>query len=99
MLARISTIAPFAMILLLAAATACCESTEESSTINDGFLLSLIAVLGITANLTGQVGATCSPISVISVDGNSCAAKPVCCSNNSFEGLVALDCTPVDLNL
>ncbi|KAF8875137.1 hypothetical protein BD779DRAFT_1678405 [Infundibulicybe gibba] len=42
---------------------------------------------------------TCSPISAIGLGGNSCSAQPVCCSNNSFNGIVALGCTPVNLNL
>ncbi|KAF8895198.1 fungal hydrophobin-domain-containing protein [Infundibulicybe gibba] len=120
MFARTSTIALFAMLPLLAAATAvprtttpttpasqcntgdlqCCNSTQESSSTNAS-LTSLLGLLGVVlSGLTGQVGVTCSPLSVIGVGGNSgeCAvSKPVCCSNNSFHGIVAVGCTPVNL--
>ncbi|GAB88060.1 hypothetical protein GORBP_124_00010, partial [Gordonia rubripertincta NBRC 101908] len=45
------------------------------------------------------IGLTCDPISVIGIGGNSCTAQPVCCENNNFNGVVALGCTPVNLNL
>ncbi|KAF8895187.1 fungal hydrophobin-domain-containing protein [Infundibulicybe gibba] len=119
MFARTSTIALFAMIPLLAAATAvprtttpttpasqcntgdlqCCNSTQESSNTNAS-LTSLLGLLGVVVgSLTGQVGVSCSPLNVIGVGGNSCSAQPVCCSNNSFKGVVAVGCTPVNINL
>ncbi|KAF8895177.1 hypothetical protein BD779DRAFT_707048 [Infundibulicybe gibba] len=69
----------------------CCQSTEEASDVNIPGLETLIAPI---ITLTGQVGLTCSPISLIGVGANSCAAKPVCCSNNSFKGLIALSAPP-----
>ncbi|KAF8870415.1 fungal hydrophobin-domain-containing protein [Infundibulicybe gibba] len=77
----------------------CCNSSQESSNTDLG-LTSLLGLLGVVVGaLTGQVGVTCSPISAIGLGGNSCSAQPVCCSNNSFNGIVALGCTPVNLNL
>ncbi|KAF8895186.1 fungal hydrophobin-domain-containing protein [Infundibulicybe gibba] len=118
MFARTSTIALFAMIPLLAAATAvprtttpttpasqcntgdlqCCNSTQESSNTSVG-LTSLLGLLGVViGDLTGQVGVTCSPVTLIGLAGNSCSAQPVCCSDNNFSGLVALGCTPININ-
>ncbi|KAF8806916.1 type 1 hydrophobin [Phlegmacium glaucopus] len=42
---------------------------------------------------------TCSPLTVVGVSGTSCNDQAVCCTNNSFNGVVALGCTPINLNL
>ncbi|KAF9007109.1 fungal hydrophobin-domain-containing protein [Cyathus striatus] len=75
----------------------CCNST---GTAKNSAISTLLGLLGIViSDITALVGVTCSPISVIGVGGNSCTAQPVCCTNNSFNGVVALGCTPVNLNL
>ncbi|KAF8154240.1 hydrophobin-251 [Crassisporium funariophilum] len=75
----------------------CCNSAQAA---NSAAVAPLLGLLGIVVqDVTALVGLTCSPISVIGIAGNSCSAQPVCCSNNSFNGLVALGCTPVNLNL
>ncbi|KAL0570329.1 hypothetical protein V5O48_011625, partial [Marasmius crinis-equi] len=48
-------------------------------------------------SVTGQVGVTCSPISVLGAGGNKCASQTVCCENNSFNGIVALGCNNISL--
>ncbi|KJA22758.1 hypothetical protein HYPSUDRAFT_40550 [Hypholoma sublateritium FD-334 SS-4] len=77
----------------------CCQSTQSAS--SPSTLLSIIfGLLGVVVDgLTGQVGVTCSPITVVGVSGTSCTAQPVCCTNNSFNGLIALGCTPININL
>ncbi|TEB23111.1 fungal hydrophobin [Coprinellus micaceus] len=57
------------------------------------------AVAPAPRDITALVGATCSPISVIGLPGNSCNAQPVCCSNNTFNGLIAIGCVPIIINL
>ncbi|CAA7269621.1 unnamed protein product [Cyclocybe aegerita] len=60
----------------------------------------LLGILGLVINpINAIVGVTCSPIDVIGIGGNSCSAQPVCCQNNSFNGIIAIGCTPVNLNL
>ncbi|KAF9442358.1 fungal hydrophobin [Macrolepiota fuliginosa MF-IS2] len=75
----------------------CCNSVQSS----DSSVVSLLAgLLGIVLGpITGQVGVTCSPITVIGAGGNSCSAQPVCCTGNSFSGLLVLGCSPINLNL
>ncbi|KAF9457575.1 fungal hydrophobin [Collybia nuda] len=113
MFARTSAIAMFALPLLAAATTtpttpasqcntgdlSCCNSSQESSALT-GPVISLLQLLGIDlGSLTGVVGVTCSPLTLIGGGGSSCTAQPVCCSDNSFHGIVALGCSPVNVGL
>ncbi|KAF8986972.1 fungal hydrophobin-domain-containing protein [Cyathus striatus] len=75
----------------------CCDSTGTAS---DASISKLLGLLGVVVqDITALVGVTCSPISVVGVSGNSCTAQLVCCTNNSFNGVVALGCSPVNLGL
>lgn len=70
----------------------CCNSVQST---NDPVVSQLAGLLGVVLNgAQGQIGLTCTPISVIGVGGNSCSAIPVCCTGNSFSGLLVLGCTP-----
>ncbi|KAJ3517675.1 hypothetical protein NLJ89_g351 [Agrocybe chaxingu] len=61
----------------------------------------LAALVGVAIDSVGAyVGAQCSPITVIGLSsGASCGSQPVCCSNNSFNGVVAIGCSPINVNL
>ncbi|KAF9522616.1 hydrophobin-315 [Crepidotus variabilis] len=73
----------------------CCNST---GTAKDANISKLLGALNINvSDVNALIGVTCNPISVIGVGGNSCTAQPVCCSNNSFHGVVAIGCVPVSL--
>ncbi|CAA7263943.1 unnamed protein product [Cyclocybe aegerita] len=75
----------------------CCDTAQSA---NSPAVAIILALLGIVVpDVTAAVGLTCTPISVIGVGGDSCTAQPVCCASNSFNGLVAFGCTPVNLNL
>ncbi|EIN10141.1 hydrophobin-251, partial [Punctularia strigosozonata HHB-11173 SS5] len=75
----------------------CCNSVQES---HSDVVSTLVSLLGIDlSGVTGQVGMNCSPISGVGVGGNSCNAAPVCCENNSFNGLIALGCIPINVSL
>ncbi|PPQ94225.1 hypothetical protein CVT25_006651 [Psilocybe cyanescens] len=75
----------------------CCNSTGAA---NEASISKILGLLGIVVqDVTALVGVNCTPITVIGAGGNSCTAQPVCCTNNSFNGAVALGCTPVNLNL
>ncbi|KAF8980739.1 fungal hydrophobin-domain-containing protein [Cyathus striatus] len=75
----------------------CCNSVQDANSPSIATLLGLLGV--VIGSVTGQVGVTCSPISVIGVGGNSCTAQPVCCTGNSFNGVIALGCSPINLGL
>jgi len=74
----------------------CCNSVQSASSPSVTTLLGLLGV--VLSGVTGQVGVTCSPITGVGISGSSCTAQPVCCSNNSFNGVVALGCTPININ-
>ncbi|KAL0954487.1 hypothetical protein HGRIS_003455 [Hohenbuehelia grisea] len=75
----------------------CCNSSGKAS---DASIAKTLGLLGVVVqDVAALVGVGCSPISVIGVGGDSCSASPLCCENNSFHGLVALGCVPVDLSL
>ncbi|KAF8184676.1 hydrophobin-251 [Pholiota molesta] len=76
----------------------CCNSVVSS---NHPSVTDLWALLGLNvSDLTGQVGMNCSPITAIGAgSGSSCTSQPVCCDNNNFNGLVAVGCSPLNLNL
>ncbi|KAF9457571.1 fungal hydrophobin-domain-containing protein [Collybia nuda] len=77
----------------------CCLSAQESDALTQP-LRSLLELLGININgLTGMVGATCSPLHIIVPGFSDCTAQTLCCNNNSFSGIVALGCVPVNINL
>ncbi|KAF5348533.1 hypothetical protein D9756_009540 [Leucocoprinus leucothites] len=76
----------------------CCNQVQDASSLGSNLLGGLLG-LGL-GPITGLVGLNCNPISaIVGIGGNSCSQQPVCCSNNSFGGLVSLGCTPVNLNL
>ncbi|KAF8065012.1 hydrophobin [Lyophyllum atratum] len=74
----------------------CCNSVTQA---NNPVAALLIGLLGIVVGPTVAVGLTCSPLSIIGIGGNSCTSQPVCCTNNSFNGLIAIGCSPININL
>ncbi|KAF8806920.1 hydrophobin-263 [Phlegmacium glaucopus] len=74
----------------------CCNSTAYAT---DPAVSTLLGLLGINVgSVTGLVGVTCSPIT-IGISGTSCNQQTVYCSNNSFNGVVAIGCTAININL
>ncbi|PBK84085.1 hydrophobin-263 [Armillaria gallica] len=110
MFARLSTFTLLALPLLAtataiprdsgtcASGTAQCCSSVQSATSNP--IQNLLGLLGIAlGSLTGDVGLTCSPITVLGLGTNQCNNQVVCCQNNTFNGLIALGCNPINIGL
>ncbi|OCB91513.1 hypothetical protein A7U60_g1248 [Sanghuangporus baumii] len=72
----------------------CCNSVQEADSQAISGLLSLLGV--VVQDVSALVGVTCSPIDVIGVGSSGCDASPVCCTDNSFSGLIALGCVPIN---
>ncbi|KAI0370767.1 fungal hydrophobin [Pilatotrama ljubarskyi] len=71
----------------------CCNAVMQAS---DPAAAGILGLLGVVVpNLNLIVGLTCSPIGTPSTA--ACSANTVCCANDNFGGLIALDCTPVTL--
>ncbi|KAG7445472.1 fungal hydrophobin, partial [Guyanagaster necrorhizus] len=79
----------------------CCNSVESISCLpSSNAVQTLLGLLGIlVGDITANVSVTCSPISIIGVGGNSCSAQTACCENNSFNGVISLGCTPINIGL
>ncbi|KAF8836399.1 hydrophobin [Paxillus ammoniavirescens] len=75
----------------------CCDST---STNDPAKLASLSESLGIALpSITGLIGLTCTPITGLGTGtGAVCTQKPVCCTDNDYNGVVNLGCSPLDLD-
>ncbi|KAF8149337.1 fungal hydrophobin [Crassisporium funariophilum] len=68
---------------------------------NSDYFQTYLGLVGIvTGPLTGQAGITCTPVTVIGVgSGASCSSQPVCCSDNTYNGVVAMGCSPVNISV
>ncbi|KJA23934.1 hypothetical protein HYPSUDRAFT_66025 [Hypholoma sublateritium FD-334 SS-4] len=75
----------------------CCNSVQQANNPVVSLLLDLLNIGGLSGDT--QVGTTCSPLSAVGVGSNSCSSQTVCCENNSFNGVVAIGCTPININL
>ncbi|KDQ62775.1 hypothetical protein JAAARDRAFT_121370 [Jaapia argillacea MUCL 33604] len=74
----------------------CCDTVESASSPAAAGILAGLGV--VVQDVTALVGLTCSPITVIGVgSGSSCSASPVCCTDNSYGGLISIGCVPVTL--
>ncbi|KIJ38668.1 hypothetical protein M422DRAFT_33114 [Sphaerobolus stellatus SS14] len=74
----------------------CCNTVESASSSGAAALLGLLGI--VLSDVTALVGTGCTPISVIGVgSGANCAQQPVCCTDNSFNGLINIGCTPISL--
>ncbi|KAG2754306.1 hydrophobin-1 precursor [Suillus brevipes Sb2] len=74
----------------------CCESVSKSG--HGSVLDELLSVLNIDIPFDTNCGVSCSPISVIGGgSGANCNQEPVCCENNSYNGLVNIGCSPINI--
>ncbi|KAF9493678.1 fungal hydrophobin [Pleurotus eryngii] len=75
----------------------CCNSVEHHTQPHVNTLLRGSGLLGLDIEtLVGNIGLDCSPIGLSSTD---CTAQTVCCDDVTFDGSVAVGCTPVNLSV
>ncbi|KAG2125948.1 hydrophobin [Suillus clintonianus] len=76
----------------------CCQSSTTTSNYNEA--ARSVGLAEIAAEVVGNVGLNCSPITVIGAgSGASCNQQPMCCSGNKMNGLVNIGCTPINIYL
>ncbi|KAH9479137.1 Fruiting body protein SC1 [Psilocybe cubensis] len=75
----------------------CCDQTLSATASSTNLLLGLLGI--VLGPVTGLLGLSCSPIDVLGISGNSCSAQPVCCTGNTFNGIITTGCTPININL
>ncbi|PCH34690.1 fungal hydrophobin, partial [Wolfiporia cocos MD-104 SS10] len=75
----------------------CCDSLERASAPRASSLLAALGVM--LGDEDTLVGMGCSNAGVDVLGGNSCDATPVCCENNTFNGLINIGCSPIIINL
>ncbi|KAF5322071.1 hypothetical protein D9619_001630 [Psilocybe cf. subviscida] len=73
----------------------CCGSTQNSTALNLGTLSSALGIQ--LPNISGLIGLTCTSVALLSALGQQCSSQQVCCTNNSFNGVVALGCNAINL--
>ncbi|KAG7442195.1 fungal hydrophobin [Guyanagaster necrorhizus] len=78
--------------------TQCCNALERADDSAVGVIFGLLGV--VLQDLEALVGITCSPIDLVGIgQGTKCASQTVCCQNNTFNGLIAIGCVPIIINL
>ncbi|EAU87415.2 CoH1 [Coprinopsis cinerea okayama7 len=85
----------------------CCNSVQRADSEAASKLLGLLGI--VVQDVSIPIGITCTPITVIGLPGNSCvppltllrgsSTQPVCCKDNSYKGVVAIGCTPININV
>ncbi|KAH9939672.1 hydrophobin, partial [Epithele typhae] len=73
----------------------CCQTTVDNDTIQGQ--QTIAGLLGVALDgITGLVGLQCAPIGVIAIEsGNACNQTPICCNNNTYQGLINIGCVPI----
>ncbi|TRM65947.1 fruiting body protein SC1 [Schizophyllum amplum] len=75
----------------------CCNTVAETY---DSHVAEILGELGIdVGSLSGLVGLQCAPITILGLGGNTCTAQTVCCSNNTYNGLINIGCSPINIYL
>ncbi|KAI0033489.1 fungal hydrophobin [Vararia minispora EC-137] len=96
-LATVSVAIPTAHSACNSGPAQCCNQVQPASSKSAGDALGLLSI--VIQDLSIPVGVSCSPVNVLGAGGPSCNQQTVCCENNSFNGLVALGCTPINLGI
>jgi len=77
-------------------ANLCCTQTEQANSAAGAGILALVGL--VVQDVTGEVGANCSPITGVGVSGTSCTNAPVSCNDFYSAALVGVNCSPIIIN-
>jgi len=74
----------------------CCNSFQSA---DSDASQKAIDILNVADSAAGAVGFTCTPISTLAIEGQSCGTQSACCSDNRFNGAVVFGCDPTNINV
>ncbi|TFK37479.1 hypothetical protein BDQ12DRAFT_724306 [Crucibulum laeve] len=75
----------------------CCNSLQSAESAQGAGVLG--GPVGISAGcITGLIGLSCTPISVLGIGGNNCTAQTACCLGKTY-GTVTVGCNHINLDL
>ncbi|KAG1732436.1 fungal hydrophobin [Suillus paluster] len=103
MIASILALLPFALFAAAQSSQCdtgtiqCCESSTSYSTAQ--WMYPEYGIVDVAAAVDAVVGLTCSGVTVVGTS-SGCEAnqQPLCCEDNSYNGVVSLGCTPINVN-
>ncbi|KAG6835096.1 hypothetical protein H0H93_004873 [Arthromyces matolae] len=101
-LSRLATVAAAALLILpssiIAAPAALSGRSQSSSSVVQNLLPGLLGIAIGALNI--PVGLDCDPVGVlVGITGVDCSAQTVCCEDNTFNGVIAIGCVPINLNI
>ncbi|KAG2352352.1 hydrophobin [Suillus spraguei] len=74
----------------------CCDTVTTYG--KGGDVDELVSFMGINIPGGTRCGTGCSPISIIGGgSGSSCKTQPVCCEDNSYNGIINVGCSPMNI--
>ncbi|KAG2140577.1 hydrophobin, partial [Suillus clintonianus] len=75
----------------------CCDRTQPVDQYNNN--ATMFGGIPIAADVLGDVGIDCTPITIIGLfaSGANCFQQPVCCSNETYDGVINIGCTPINI--
>ncbi|KAG1732438.1 fungal hydrophobin [Suillus paluster] len=105
MFASVLALLPFALFAVAQSSQCdtgeiqCCNNSTSYTSGAAKNAFTEAGLVDVAAVVNATVGLTCSPISVVGT-GTGCSAnqQPLCCSDNKYNGVVSLGCTPVGVN-
>ncbi|KAG0696419.1 hydrophobin [Suillus ampliporus] len=76
----------------------CCQYSTTTSNYN--YAAGYLGLVSVVADVAAKVGFACSPITVVG-GGSGCEAnqEPLCCTDNKYNGLVNIGCSPINVGL
>ncbi|KAG2076385.1 hydrophobin-1 precursor [Suillus decipiens] len=73
----------------------CCDSVTTYG--SGGDIDELVSFMGVKIPSGTPCGTGCSPISIIGGSGSKCKQQPVCCEDNSYNGIINVGCSPINI--
>ncbi|KAI9059491.1 hypothetical protein FKP32DRAFT_1141425 [Trametes sanguinea] len=76
----------------------CCDQVQDAKSEQMSGIMSSLGIDPLS--VTGLAGTSCSPIDILTLGGgDSCTQMPVCCNNNTYQGLINIGCVPILMQL